>query len=109
MNQTEPFELSSNNGRLEIRYGGSCCALGIIDARNLVSALERTLKSNLSPGLRLPLTTAEIELQNFSEFVNVIFNLVEAGGTKQMNVQLNKQQLPSLISSLRSHVEVLRR
>jgi hypothetical protein len=109
MNQTEPFELSSNNGRLEIRYSGTCCALSVLDARNLVSAFDRTLKANLSPGLRLPLTTSEIELQNFSEFVNVIFCVAEAGGTKQINVQLNKQQIPGLISSLRSHIEVLRK
>jgi hypothetical protein len=113
MNQTEnlPFEISSSNGRLEIRCADVCSRLNSIDAGNLVSALDRTLKADLQPGQRLPLTTSEIELLNFSEFVNVTFTIAgtDGGATKQHHVQLNKQQIPGLISSLRSHIAILRK
>jgi hypothetical protein len=101
-----PFEIRLSNGRLNIRHSDVCSRLTPVDARNLIAALQRTINSkHLQIGQSLPLTTSEIELQNFSEFVNFKFRVVDETGTKQSFAQIHKTQVPALISHLHAHLE----
>lgn len=107
LSTTNPFDISFANGRLEIRCSDVCSRLAAIDAKNLVATLKRTLNVNakLQVGERLCLTTSEIELHNFSEFVNFKFSVNGESGLKEAYVQINKEQVPALISTLSQHID----
>ena len=97
-----PFDVSVVNRRIQIKNSEICIQLAPLDAKNLVAALNRTLDGKLDAGLRLPLTTDELELNNFSQFVNFKFN---PAGSQASFFQVNKEQIPELISDLKSCID----